>query len=52
MEVTANISGVTRAVAETGAAAAQVLAGASALSRQAGTFQTEVQAFLSKVASA
>jgi methyl-accepting chemotaxis protein len=52
MEVTANISCVTRAVADTGAAAAQVLAGASALSRQAGTLQTEVQAFLSKVASA
>ncbi|GJE42668.1 methyl-accepting chemotaxis protein [Methylobacterium soli] len=51
-EVTRNIAGVARASEETGAAAAQVLASASELSRQSEHLGAEVQRFLATVRAA
>ena len=51
-EVTGNIAGVARASEETGAAASQVLASASELSRQSERLSAEVQRFLSGVRAA
>ncbi|PXW61360.1 methyl-accepting chemotaxis protein [Methylobacterium sp. B4] len=51
-EVTGNIAGVARASEETGAAASQVLASASELSRQSEHLGAEVQRFLAGVRAA
>ncbi|WP_232631183.1 methyl-accepting chemotaxis protein [Methylobacterium sp. Leaf118] len=51
-EVTRNIAGVAQASEETGAAATQVLASASALSRQSEHLRTEVARFLAGVRAA
>ena len=51
-EVTGNIAGVARASEETGAAASQVLAAASALSRQSAHLSAEVDRFLVTVRAA
>ncbi|KQP73125.1 chemotaxis protein [Methylobacterium sp. Leaf113] len=51
-EVTANIAGVAGAAEETGAAASQVLASASALSRQSEHLGQEVSRFLASVRAA
>ncbi|KMO42836.1 chemotaxis protein [Methylobacterium variabile] len=51
-EVTSNIAGVAQASEQTGAAAAQVLASASELSRQSDYLSAEVQRFLSTVRAA
>ena len=51
-EVTANIAGVSQAAGNTGAAAAEVLAAADDLSRQAERLNTEVTSFIAKVQAA
>ncbi|MGV2346582.1 MAG UNVERIFIED_CONTAM: methyl-accepting chemotaxis protein, partial [Methylobacterium ajmalii] len=51
-EVTSNIAGVARASEDTGAAASQVLASASELSRQSEHLSSEVQRFLATVRAA
>ncbi len=51
-EVTSNIAGVAQASEETGAAASQVLASASELSRQSEHLSAEVQRFLTTVRAA
>ena len=51
-EVTANIAGVSEAAGNTGAAAAEVLAAADGLSRQAERLNTEVNSFIAKVQAA
>jgi len=50
--VTLNIGAVSRGANETGAAAAQVLAAASALSRQSGQLSSEVTGFVAEVRAA
>ena len=51
-EVTSNIAGVSHAASDTGAAAQQVLAAASALAIQASSLRSEVDTFLGKVVAA
>ena len=51
-EVTANIAGVSQAAGNTGAAAAEVLAAADGLSRQAERLNAEVNTFITKVQAA
>ena len=51
-EVTSNIAGVAGAAEATGAAASQVLASASELSRQSESLSTEVDRFLATVRAA
>ena len=51
-DVTNNISGVTRAAADTGAASAQVLSSASELAKQSEALRTEVDTFLANVRAA
>jgi methyl-accepting chemotaxis protein len=51
-EVSSNISGITGSVNETGAAAAQVLSAASALSRQSAQLRRDVDKFLATVKAA
>ena len=51
-EVSGNIMGVTQAAEQTGAAAAQVLASAGALSRNGEALKTQVDAFLAEVRAA
>ncbi|MBK3424317.1 methyl-accepting chemotaxis protein, partial [Methylobacterium sp. IIF4SW-B5] len=51
-EVTSNIAGVARASEDTGAAASQVLASASELSRQSEHLSNEVHRFLDTVRAA
>ena len=48
-EVSGNISGVTQAATETGAAAQQVLSSAGELSKQSETLRAEVDGFLAKI---
>jgi methyl-accepting chemotaxis protein len=51
-EVNTNITGVTEAASQTGAAATQVLASSGELSRQAETLRGQVDEFLREVKSA
>jgi methyl-accepting chemotaxis protein len=51
-EVSANISGVNQATAETGSAATQVLGAAGGLSKEAGTLRREVEGFIATVRAA
>jgi methyl-accepting chemotaxis protein len=51
-EVSSNITGVTRAAGETGAAASQVLASATGLSRQSEQLRAEVDKFLATIRAA
>ncbi len=51
-EVTGNLAGVARASEDTGAAASQVLASASALSRQSEHLSAEVKRFLATIRAA
>jgi methyl-accepting chemotaxis protein len=51
-QVSANISGVTRASSETGAAATQVLSAANDVARQGETLRSEVDKFLATVRAA
>jgi methyl-accepting chemotaxis protein len=51
-DVSANISGVTQASGETGAAANQVLAASGELSKQADALKRQVESFLGQVRAA
>jgi methyl-accepting chemotaxis protein len=52
VEVSSNISGVTNAAGETGAAATQVLGAAGGLAREAERLRREVDTFLATVRAA